>query len=451
MNNDDRLTLQWTEVDLNLPILVDSLTGNRVWQHELNAGDLAIQSRITTTSSIRLKTKTMKLEGAKASIPAPVIYLSRGDNVKIELQNTLRANAVDPSYRINMHTHGLHVAPEEDDSTVSIRPGASHLYDYHLPPNHGGGTHWYHPHINTLGELHVGGGAAGMLIVKDRDDGTEIPPVLMNMPEKLLVIQFIRPQRIITLASGGGRACCSQLDRRTYIKDQLYSMEVDGGITVPDLAFYYLVNGFVQPMLTLVRDKWTRLRIMHTSNGHDVELQVEGATCIVMLVAKDGVYIPSGPRADLPRGSASGNTPFRLTAASRMDIAIRCSAVSSTGLSWITATHHKFDTPDIIRTVPIFQLELEEPTAQVPADTFTSFSFQPCLPSYLPNLLAPEVQVQSHQRYQLEILPYAIDNLGWLGFVAHPNVRTIPLGTVQEWELMSGNHPFHMNINHVMW
>jgi hypothetical protein len=108
--------------------------------------------------------------------------------------------------------------------------------------------------------------------------------------KQLLVIQFIWPQRIMKVAGGGAKTIGPPPHRRAYVNDDLHILtatnDANEDITVPDYAFYFLVNGFVQPTITFVRDQWTRLRIMHASNGHDVKLHVDGADCKFYLLGK---------------------------------------------------------------------------------------------------------------------------------------------------------------------
>merc|ERR1719350_1145581 len=67
-------------------------------------------------------------------------------------------------------------------------------YQYDIPEDHMGGTHWYHPHYHASTALQTGGGAMGMIIIDDEDsdnipdwirDATEIQMVATNMPQTL--------------------------------------------------------------------------------------------------------------------------------------------------------------------------------------------------------------------------------------------------------------------------
>jgi FtsP/CotA-like multicopper oxidase with cupredoxin domain len=292
----DTLELSFIPITVEFPLLYasDDVNKTAVWQHEDGAEVLDVQAKLVQGGVVRFQTKTFKSPGIEAAIPCPTIYWPKGGNVKVHIKNDLDRPAIDNSYRLNIHTHGLHIGPEEDNSAVVIRPTESHLYDYHLPHNHGGGTHWYHPHINTLSELQVGGGTAGMMVVEDADDGTEVPKFVLAMPEQVLVIQFVWPQRIMSISRGEAVGIVSP-HRRTYVRDDLYTLEAtdDAGnnVTVPETAFYYLVNGFVQPTVSFVKNQWTRLRLLHTSNGHDVHLHIEGADCKMYVLAKGELVV----------------------------------------------------------------------------------------------------------------------------------------------------------------
>ena len=91
----------------------------------------------------------------------------------VNLKNSLGDPSVldEHSHRVNIHTHGLHISPYEDDISIDLAPGESHLYEYTVPKNHAGGLHWYHPHIEGLQELNVAAGTSGALEIEDDFSG----------------------------------------------------------------------------------------------------------------------------------------------------------------------------------------------------------------------------------------------------------------------------------------
>ena len=48
----------------------------------------------------------------------------------------------------NLHTHGLHVSPEDnsDNPFIQVPPRRRQDYSITIGPKHPPGTHWYHPH-----------------------------------------------------------------------------------------------------------------------------------------------------------------------------------------------------------------------------------------------------------------------------------------------------------------
>ena len=118
----------------------------------------------------------------------------------------------------NLHVHGLHVAPFEDNVFIELQPAAngrsppctptapawvcngSYTYSYNFgkapvsPTNQTGttkipaGTYWYHPHKHGSVGVQVASGMAGAFIVLG--DLDEIPGVA-GLPEKIMVAQMI--------------------------------------------------------------------------------------------------------------------------------------------------------------------------------------------------------------------------------------------------------------------
>ncbi len=123
-------------------------------------------------------------------------------------------------YTTNLHVHGLHVDPLEDNVYIELQPFANgyspactptranpvwvcngrYTYSYNFgkapvsPTNQTGttkipaGTYWYHPHKHGSVGVQVASGMAGAFIVKG--DLDEIPGVA-GLPEKIMVAQMI--------------------------------------------------------------------------------------------------------------------------------------------------------------------------------------------------------------------------------------------------------------------
>lgn len=92
----------------------------------------------------------------------PTLVIRPGDHVNITLVNKL-------NQATSLHTHGLHVAPSQDDPFIMVEPGQSHTYSYDVPQNHAEGTFWYHPHMHGITAEQVASGLSGAILVAGMD------------------------------------------------------------------------------------------------------------------------------------------------------------------------------------------------------------------------------------------------------------------------------------------
>lgn len=83
----------------------------------------------------------------------PTLRFKAGDTVTVTLKNEMATcamadcthpasgNGYHYSQKTNLHTHGLHVSPDEgaDDVFSTVEPGASGTYTYNIPSDHAGG------------------------------------------------------------------------------------------------------------------------------------------------------------------------------------------------------------------------------------------------------------------------------------------------------------------------
>ncbi len=66
----------------------------------------------------------------------------------------------------NLHTHGFHVSPFQDDIFRKVEAGFFSYYTYDLK-NHTPGTMWYHPHVHGSTALQVASGMSGAIIIEE--------------------------------------------------------------------------------------------------------------------------------------------------------------------------------------------------------------------------------------------------------------------------------------------
>ncbi len=97
--------------------------------------------------------------------PGPTLRVHPGDTLSITLVNDL----AEPT---SLHTHGLHVSPEQDDPFVMVEPGRSRTFTYDIPKDQQPGTYWYHPHVHQMTAQQVAAGLSGAIIVEGADDTT---------------------------------------------------------------------------------------------------------------------------------------------------------------------------------------------------------------------------------------------------------------------------------------
>jgi FtsP/CotA-like multicopper oxidase with cupredoxin domain len=219
----------------------------------------------------------------ESGYPGPTLEVRPGDELAVEL-----VNHVDQP--TNLHTHGLHVSPEEpaDDVLIQIEPTHMYRYRYALPDDHPGGTFWYHAHRHMLTDNQVFAGLFGMLIVRGALD--ELPGV-------------------------------ASLEERALIMSQM--QVVDGKVADADSSSLSdqvtLVNGHYRPTVEMTTGQTQRWRLINTSSvflrlqleGHELATIAIDGNALTVPASQAVLEIPPGGRADvLIRASKAGT--FRL-------------------------------------------------------------------------------------------------------------------------------------------
>lgn len=111
----------------------------------------------------------------------------------------------------NLHVHGLHVDPKQDDVTLLVLPEDNdpgsltpelqrfvptinrwwtRNYQYKLPADHLPGTYWYHSHKHGSTSSQVENGMAGTLIIRPRDKtGDPVPDLWASGHDRVMMVQ----------------------------------------------------------------------------------------------------------------------------------------------------------------------------------------------------------------------------------------------------------------------
>ena len=221
---------------------------------------------------------------------SPTLHVKPGDRLLIHLKNdlgpesreTARIDACNSSLMnpdaTNIHFHGTNTAPvchQDEVINTLIQPGQAFDYDIPIPKNAPTGLYWYHPHPHGSSEAQVQGGATGALIV----DGIETQvPAVAGLPEAVIVL---RDQPVI------GTAPANTED------EGLGQPGWDVTVNYSPVAF----PNYVTPVMRVKPGEQQLWRLANTAADSIFVVQylINEKPQEVMLVAVDGVPIPSGP------------------------------------------------------------------------------------------------------------------------------------------------------------
>lgn len=218
--------------------------------------------------------------------PGAAIVASKGDLLRINFKNslpdTMETNILGhPKYVTNLHTHGLHVSPTgiADNVMRMFMPGESGLFEYDLSKQAPGTFNFYHPHVHgTVGEQLWHGMYGGLMI-------TDEVTTLADYETHVMAIKDIE---LVGTAPAW----------HDSISDFMHGPEGD---TV-------MVNGLVNPRLTIRPGQVQRWRIVNASNARFYRLSLQDHS--MYLIGTDGglldrpyqlseVLLSPGERVDL--------------------------------------------------------------------------------------------------------------------------------------------------------
>lgn len=366
------------------------------------SGTMEVGEATFTIGGETLTTRAYRQAGENYTIPGPTITMAPGNKYVLRFHNTLPYEALNPDHNVfkdpnvsNLHTHGLHISGESpgDDITRSFEGGFGGDFVYDIPADHMGGTYWYHAHHHGSTFLQVSGGAFGLLIIDDSADG--IPANVAAMSERQVVLGFLDPG-----AAGTGG-------------DTLMS-----GTLSPT----WTVNGTVGGSIPIPANTWQHWRVL-VADRNAMEKVVEfGPECEVVLLARDGVWRTTAPKA-LPSNGIS------LTGASRADFAIRTSSASTITVDGqIVADIYTAGTPDA--TVH-------------PYDTDGVSMWSATRPNYLRDL-------RGENNVNFEAVTMGARTINGSKFEKYVPTFSLFPDSVQEWSVNGANrHPFHLHVYHV--
>ena len=246
------------------------------WAQTVSAGLTAPLPALSGTDiELRIAHQTMMIDGRPSraigingTVPAPLIRLREGQNVRLKVINDLDEDS-------SIHWHGLLVPPQFDGvpgvSFPGIKPRSSYVYEFPIKQN---GTYWYHSHSGGQEQLgHYGpiviDPAGADPVQSDREhiivlsDHSQMSPEAIFRKMKVMPGYFnYQRQTLAGLLAGRDQPLKERIDWGKMRMDPADISDATGP------AYTYLVNGHGP------QDNWTAL----FSPGQKVRLRVINAS-----------------------------------------------------------------------------------------------------------------------------------------------------------------------------
>lgn len=268
-------------------------------------------------------------------IPGPTIVASPGSTCNIVIENDLSlsspfarcqtmSNAFQCPDTTNLHTHGLHVSPEEDDPSIAILPGEKHSYTLHIPTDHSPGTFWYHSHYHGASTLQMMGGLLGALLIDPPSDTflpADVAPLYTPEQYQLLVMSHVNFGGNDT--TGDAEFDMADYPGISYRTGQDRSLPPEPEFVPGGERDFYIVNGAYQPIVDVPGNVVHMLRFVQAGvlRVTEVELVDPEQRCELRLIARDGVF------QSLPYQSLRA---IVMMPGTRSDVAIKCTVPAGT-------------------------------------------------------------------------------------------------------------------------
>ena len=423
----------------------------------------------------------------------PTIRIRRGAAFGINLKNNLQGkrepgpNPNDPFTSeqphglctTNIHTHGLHVSPDDNADNVfrAIEPGEQWTYDYGtIRDDHPSGTFWYHPHKHGSVAYQLSNGLAGALIVEG-DNNTDLDqiPEIRAAREKIMVLQLYTYR---TDNFGTGRIDAGGIDGNGIYNVAPNSAGCDeipvvGSVTGQVTA----INGQLVPIIRMLPCEVQRWRIIHGSwdelkaltfadangvNTNDIqfiEIAQDGLATGKMEIPPDNhVELAPGQRSDvLIQAPKVAKTYFLKQDELPPEKSLRGDDVKASYLAMIVVADDPNEKAKVVKEKGKVATDLPDPKGPIskcrPFDPVKKTADPP--DAFAAGILFNGIDL--NQTY----------NINFRTFHRYDTPIPITLGTTQEWtikaapavtnlyepdpdpskNLFANNHPFHIHVN----
>lgn len=229
----------------------------------------------------------VRLRTYNGALVGPTIRITAGDTLKVLMSNKLPGGGGgghDPNNPnghhdwnvTNLHTHGLHVAPQKlpgdtdasDNVLIRIKPQESQKYSIRVPQAHEAGTFWYHAHVHGSTSAQVSSGMAGMLIVEQNEPSLDQVPEIAAAEEKIMVMQqvpYIKRDENGDVVSSGGVG---------QIELEDLPLGIFGPTYWHNSGRYTTINGQEVPRITLQPGEVQRWRMVHSGVREELRLML---------------------------------------------------------------------------------------------------------------------------------------------------------------------------------
>ncbi len=329
---------------------------------------------------------------------------------------------------INLHAHGLHVSPAQDDVLLTIDPGESYTYVYDIPDDHPCGTFWYHAHKHGATAMHLFSGMVGLLIVEGEVDND---PEVAAATDLDFVIQELNLKGL-----GEEPPVLNPYEVPDYVTPRPFS----GADSV------FLVNGQLTPTIFALPGQTVRLRVLNGSARNTMPISIVGHQLHV--ISLDGITLAETKSLD----------SLQLAPANRADIIITIDNPGRYAVRKDPFSNNVNNDPDEGFDLAFIEV-VEGPNQQMAIPSSLT------VPAQLPTILPSEVTESRTLVYEVNFdsnpgPPTPGPSIGGQNapnftinrerFDANVINQTIELNAVVEWTLINTSpawHSHHIHIN----
>jgi suppressor of ftsI len=419
-------------------------------------------------AGLKLRTRTYN-----ASLPGPLLTTRPGHILRITLANSLPPDppAVAPEgidgennpnrfNTTNMHVHGLQVVPhlfapvgtsDPASRMIAIGSGQSLTYNFQLPEDHPPGLYWYHPHHHGSATVQVGGGMAGLILVKGAIDKV---PEIAAARDELLAIQNIKVNPL-----AGGRWGWEPLAYQPagqggyYFTTQMELITANGRpvLVIDRRGKKPIATKQALPTYQLRPGEVMRLRILNGTDGIPMPIVLPGFEMYV--IGQDGVNLlkPDRVGEDL-------KTAIRMAPGNRNEVLIRAPQTATTGT--LIALPQMPMSPNLLSEA--MGEMMSSPEIALASFVVSGAPVDMAIPERLPTPTREYPLIRDDEIVARRKVVFTMKNgvtsiLTGVEFLIGGQLysetridNTVRLGTAEEWTLANtsdGIHPFHIHVN----